>query len=151
MQRHGRIETVTVSASRSHDGRWVIGLEGVTSMNDAEALRGCELRVSGDTLHELDAGRFYVHDLAGCTVQLTSGDVIGRVERVDFNAGIPLLVVAGETPETSGTAGDSRDPHADEILVPFTDAICRRIDVQARVIEIDPPEGLVELNRRKRK
>jgi hypothetical protein len=27
------------------------------------------------------------------------------------------------------------------------DAICRRVDPEARVIEIDPPEGLIALNR----
>jgi 16S rRNA processing protein RimM len=34
-----------------------------------------------------------------------------------------------------------------EVLVPFSDAICRRVSVADRVIEIDPPEGLIELNR----
>jgi ribosomal 30S subunit maturation factor RimM len=35
----------------------------------------------------------------------------------------------------------------DDVLIPFTEAICRRIDPAGRVIEIDPPEGLIELNR----
>jgi ribosomal 30S subunit maturation factor RimM len=36
-----------------------------------------------------------------------------------------------------------------EVLVPLVDAICRRIDVEANVIEIDPPEGLLDLNRKR--
>jgi 16S rRNA processing protein RimM len=136
-----RIEPVVVSASREHQGRWVVGFEGIASIDAAETLRGRDLRVPGDALHELAAGRFYVHDLIGCEVRTTTGDtVVGTVERVDVNVGIPLLVVSGG----AGTQGV-----ADEVLVPFTDAICRRIDVAARTIEIDPPEGLIDLNRRK--
>jgi ribosomal 30S subunit maturation factor RimM len=33
-----------------------------------------------------------------------------------------------------------------EILVPLAAEICRRIDVVRRRIEIDPPEGLLDLN-----
>jgi ribosomal 30S subunit maturation factor RimM len=47
--------------------------------------------------------------------------------------GVPVLVV-GE--------GDG-----DEVLVPFAEPICRTVDLTARTIAIDPPEGLIELNR----
>jgi ribosomal 30S subunit maturation factor RimM len=46
-------------------------------------------------------------------------------------AGTPLLVVGAEP---------------DEVLIPLAQTICPRVDVQARVIVIDPPEGLIELN-----
>jgi 16S rRNA processing protein RimM len=139
VERDGALGTVTVVATREQGGRWVVGFDGVGSIDAAETLRGLELRVPGDALHELAEGRFYVHDLVGCAVRSTAGDAIGAIERVDFNAGIPLLVVAD-----AARAGD-------EILVPFTDLICRRIDVAERVVEIDPPEGLIDLNRRKQK
>jgi 16S rRNA processing protein RimM len=135
-----RIESVVVSASREHQGRWVVGFEGVESIDAAETLRGRDLRVPGDALHELEAGRFYVHDLIGCQVRTADGTIVGTIERVDVNAGIPLLVVVGH---------QGADAAADEVLVPFSDAICRRIDVEGRTIEIDPPEGLIDLNRRK--
>jgi len=32
------------------------------------------------------------------------------------------------------------------VLVPLAEAICRRVDLPARVIVIDPPPGLLELN-----
>jgi ribosomal 30S subunit maturation factor RimM len=32
------------------------------------------------------------------------------------------------------------------VLIPFTDAICQRVDVAAKLIVIAPPEGLLELN-----
>jgi 16S rRNA processing protein RimM len=71
-----------------------------------------------------------VHDLVGCEVRTMSGERIGEVARVEMATGVPTLVVG-----------------MDDVLIPFTEAICRRIDPAGRVIEIDPPEGLIELNR----
>ena len=126
----GRPRTLEVVQSREHQGRWVIGFSGVSSIDEAEALRGAELRIAPDAITPLPEGSFYVHDLIGCRVETPAGQTVGRVARVDM-AGTPLLVV-GEEP--------------DEVLVPLAEPICRRVDVQARVIVIDPPEGLIELN-----
>ena len=131
LRRGDAVETRTVAASRFHDGRWVVGLSGVASMDAAEALRGLDLRIPEADLQPLDANAFYVHHLVGCDVRTTTGEPVGVVERVDLATGVPMLVVGGRG----------------EVLVPFVDAICRRVDPDARVIEIDPPEGLIALNR----
>ena len=122
---------VEVIASREHQGRWIVGFAGVSTMNDAETLRGRELRIPREALRPLGAGGFYTHDLAGCEVELVSGERLGRVERVDFGHGTPILVV-----------GTKRG----EVLVPLAETVCRRIDIGAKLIVIDPPEGLIELN-----
>ena len=119
-----------VAASRFHDGRWIVGFEGVSSIDDAERLRGLELRIPEDEMHALGPNAFYVHHLVGCEVRTTGGERVGVVNRVDLATGVPVLVVIGRG----------------EVLVPFVDAICRRVDPAERVIEIDPPEGLIELN-----
>jgi 16S rRNA processing protein RimM len=120
-----------VATSRPHHGRWVVGLEGVGSIDEAEALRGRELRIPADALRVLEAGRFYVHDLVGCRVETMAGADVGPVEDVRLDTGVPLLVVAG-------TRG--------EVLVPFTDAYCREVDIDGRRIAIEPIEGLLDVN-----
>lgn len=127
----GRVEPIVVSANRERAGRWVVGFEGIESIDDAETLRGLELRIPSNEVKPLDAGAFYVFDLVGCVVRTTDGQDVGPVERVDLTTGVAMLVVAGEG----------------EVLVPFTEAICRRVDTAAKVIEIEPPPGLIELNR----
>ena len=129
--RGGSVRTVRVLAGREFQGRWVVTLEGVDSMNDAETLRDLELRISAQSLHPLEPGAHYVHDLEGCEVTTESGIRIGLVERVQFGAGQPLLVVAGAQ---------------GEILVPLIDTICRRIDPAAKRITVELPEGLLDLN-----
>jgi 16S rRNA processing protein RimM len=131
--RDGGIDMMTVTSSREHDGRWVVGFAGVTTISEAEALRGRELRIPEHELHPLEADRYYVHDLAGCRVETQAGLAVGTVRDVQLDTGIPLLVIAGAD-------GD--------VLVPFSAEFCRRVDVAAKAILIDPPEGLLELNRR---
>lgn len=131
----GAIATVTVARSREQRGRWIVGLEGVDSISAAEEYRGRELRIAAEDLTPLGEDAYYLHDLTGCEVVLPSGASAGRVVRVDAPAGRPMLVVANG-------AGD------DEMLVPLTGEICRRIDIDRKRIEIDPPDGLLEINRR---
>ena len=129
--RGGVLGTVRVMAGREFQGRWVVTLQGVDTMNDAETLRDLDLRISADALHPLEPGAHYVHDLEGCEVTTESGSRIGLVERVQFGAGQPLLVVGGAQ---------------GEILVPLVETICRRIDPVAKRITVDLPEGLVDVN-----
>jgi 16S rRNA processing protein RimM len=130
-ERDGKPGTARLSSSREFRGRWIVTFEGVASMNDAEALRGLELRVPEEALHVLASDTHYVHDLEGCRVVTTSGLEVGPVVRVDFGSGTPLLAVSG--------AGG-------EVLVPLAADICRDIDVAAKRIVIEPPAGLLELN-----
>lgn len=131
VKRGDRVERVRVSAMRLHLGRPIIALDGVQSMNDAEAMAGMELRVPVADLERLPAGMFYRHDLVGCRVETTGGAAVGDVTAVEGDLGASRLVV-------KGTGGD--------VLIPLAQAICPVIDIAARRIVVDPPEGLLELN-----
>jgi 16S rRNA processing protein RimM len=135
--RNGAVVTMRIRSGREHDGRWLVGFEGVETRNDAEELRGIELRIPEDALKPLGEGAYYVHDLLGCRVALVNGEPVGEVTRVDLAVGLPMLVVTGVD--------------GDEVLVPLAAAFCREVDVAGRRIVIDPPPGLVELNRKVRR
>jgi len=131
--RGGRVEALRVTAFRLHLGRPVIALEGVETMNDAEAMAGLELRVPAEELAPLPEGTYYRHDLVGCEVETTRGERVGDVTEVQGEMGASRLVV--------------RSPWGD-VLIPLAAAICVRIEPAARRIVVDPPEGLLEANRR---
>lgn len=133
VRRGGRVQTLRVTTFRLHRGRPIIGLEGVETMNDAEELAGLELRVPADELEPLPPGMFYRHDLVGCRVETTGGEVVGEVGAVEGETSTSRLVV--------------RAPGG-EVLVPLAAAICVNIDTAARRIVIDPPAGLLDVNRR---
>ena len=126
-----RDERLTVSAMRLHHGRPLLAFEGVTTMSDAEALAGIELRVPENELTPLPEGTYYEHALVGCEAVTVDGRTLGIVRAVEGGAGGARLVI-----------GSGRG----EIQIPLAHDICVTIDVEGRRITVDPPEGLIELN-----
>ena len=124
-------EELTITSARVQNGRPVIGLAGFTSIDDVERLAGLDLRVPEEALNQLGDDTYYQHQLVGCAVETLDGSRVGDVTRVDGGAGGSLLAVGADR---------------GEILIPFARHICVDIDVVARRIRIDPPEGLLELN-----
>ena len=132
IRRGGMVASVRLTSVRFQRGRPVVALDGVETMNDAATLAGLELRVPIEQLAPLPAGTFYQHDLVGCRVETMDGRFVGTVRRVEGAAGVSLLVVGSGDVDT---------------LVPLAAAICTLIDPAERRIVIDPPHGLLDLNR----
>ena len=94
---------------RFHQGRPVIALAGVETMDQAEALAGAELKVPASAIAPLPTGVFHRHDLVGCEVRDVAGRVIGRVSAVEGTLERSHLVVAAE---------------GGEVLIPLVASIC---------------------------
>jgi 16S rRNA processing protein RimM len=132
-QEGGALTPRTIASVRFHLGRPILGLEGIETMNDAEAMAGTPLWLAAAAVEPLPEGTFYRHDLRGCEVRTVGGEVIGSVVDVGGVLERSWLVIAGRR---------------GEVLIPLTEEICTRVDPAARVIEVAPPEGLLELNER---
>lgn len=117
-------------------GDVVLHFAGVNSISEAEAQRGLIVAIPREERTALGEDEVYVGDLIGCALVDVAGDagrLIGEIEDVDRDAGpVALLVV-------KGVGGE-------EILVPFAKDYLRRIDVDAKRVEMALPEGLVDLN-----
>ena len=124
------VETLKVTAVRFQQGRPVIGLAGVGSIDEAERLAGAVLKVPEADQQPLPQGTYYHHQLIGCEVVTGNGDLLGRVTEVQGDGEASRLVVRG--------------PRA-EVLIPLVDEFCE-IDVAIRRIVVRPPEGLLEVN-----
>ncbi len=102
----------------------------ITSKEAADALKGTELFASRDQLPSLPDDEFYHADLVGLDVFDVGGAAIGQVKAVHNHGADDLLEVT------------LRDGAA-SALIPFTRAIVPTVDLSARRIVIDPPEGLL--------
>ena len=123
-------EQLRVTSARVQNGRPVIAFEGFSSIEDVERLAGLDLRVPEEDLQPLDAGMYYHHQLIGCAVETVAGEHVGEVVRVNGGA-------AGSLLEVTGPRG--------EVLIPLVVEICIEIDVEAKRIRIDPPDGLLDV------
>jgi 16S rRNA processing protein RimM len=127
----GEDVSYVVADAREHGARLLVRLAGVDDRDAADALRGSLFVVDSDDLPPIDEpDTYYDHQLEGLRVRTTTGQDVGVVAEVLHTAGGELLAVRRD----SG-----------ELLVPFVSAIVMSVSLQDRLVEIDPPEGLLEL------
>jgi len=104
---------------------YLVALRGVGDRDQADALRGEEVRVDRAELPALEAGEMYAIDLIGYQVSDPQGTVRGVVEDLEEAGPQDLLRLDGGT------------------LVPL--ALVTEVQPQARRIVVDAPEGLFDL------
>ncbi len=118
-----------------HKGSVVLHFAGVDSITAAETLAGLVVAIPLAKRAPLSDDEVYIADLVGCTLVDVAGAapvVVGEIEDVDRTAGpVALLVIRG----VSG-----------EVLVPFAKSFLRKLDLDAKRLEMALPEGLVDLN-----
>lgn len=122
----GAAVEATVSCCWPHKGRFVLKLEGVDSIEQADKLRGLELRVPEEELAPLPEGSYYHHQLKGLAVEDGDGRGLGRVvDILATGAGADVLVVRGE---------------AGEMLIPLAGDFVRAIELAEGRLVVRPPE-----------
>lgn len=127
----GPERSYVVDSARDHGARLLVRLAGVTDRDAADALRGSVFVIDSDELPPIDEpDTFYDHQLEGLRVATTTGEQVGVVAEVLHTAAGELLAV-------------KRD--AGEVLVPFVSAIVTSVSLDDGTLEIDPPDGLLEL------
>ena len=114
----------------------ILTIEGVNDRTQAEQMRGQELLIDASHLPEAEGNEPYLRDLLGLTVKLENGEVVGELEDIDFPAGQEMWVI--RAPESEGGY---------EVLLPAVPEFVLDIDLDAEVVTIAPPEGLLELYR----
>ena len=125
---------VTVAGARWQNGRLVVAFEGVADRTAAELLRETLVQVDARTLPPPeDEDEFHDHVLRGMAADLVDGSALGEVADVLHLPHGDVLVVR-------------RDGTGTEVLVPFVKAMVPVVDVAARRLQVDPPEGLLDVD-----
>lgn len=115
-------------------GLYLVTLAGVADRTAAEALQRQEVYARRDELPELTDDEVYQSDLIGCQVFQAGGGQVGTVSAIEQMNGNFLLVITREGRE--------------DALVPLVAEMITDIDLAAGRVEIDPPEGLLDLDLR---
>jgi 16S rRNA processing protein RimM len=119
----GKVYKLTLFAPKQND-LFVVMVEGISSREEAEALRGVRLYVDRSELPPLPSDEFYYEDLIGLTVVDQSGEKIGTVSTVQ-NYG------AGDFFDIQAEAGD-------QCTLPFTKEAVPEVNLGAKKIIINP-------------
>jgi 16S rRNA processing protein RimM len=123
-------ECFEVEETWFHGEALIFKFRGVDTISDAERLNGAEVRVPLSERIVLDPGEFFQSDLIGCeVVDRRTGESLGHVLEWEDSGGSGMLVLEGG------------------MLIPFARHICVEIDIAAKRIAVELPEGLKDLNR----
>lgn len=101
------------------------------SLAAADGLAGCDVYVPEEALPPARKGSYYDFQIIGCRVVGKEGEEIGTVTGLWPVGGRDLLVL---------------DRGGREALIPFMESLIAEIDVAARTIRVELPDGLLDLN-----
>jgi 16S rRNA processing protein RimM len=110
-------------------GRIILKFKAIDTIEQAETLRDTEVCVPEAEAVNLEEDEFFDWELEKCAVETLEGARIGTVKELLRTGGTEVLIVQGETKE---------------YLIPFAESICVEVDVENKLIKVDPPEGLLE-------
>lgn len=130
-KKKGVPEEFLVEDARPHKSFTILKLKGIDSINQALEFVGEDLYYPEEDLLPPEEGGYYFHQINGFTVITKNGEVIGKVDDMMPITDNDLLVVRSESKE---------------FLIPLTPTICLDIDLDQKIVVVDPPEGLLDLN-----
>ncbi len=125
----------TVESHWLHKGRVVLKFSQVDSIAEAETLRGFELVIPREERMPLDGDAVYISDLLGLRVIDVSrggSEDAGEITDVEPEGAGPAMLVI-------------RTPAGEELLIPFVRAYLRKIDLEAKRMEMELPLGLLAM------
>jgi 16S rRNA processing protein RimM len=124
---HGETDRrmLEIEAIRQNNGTVIIKFVGIDSIDDAEALRGAELRIPESELIELPDGEYYIDDIVGLEMVTTDGRILGRITDVLQAAGNDVYVT-------------------DQVMIPAVKEFIADIDLDRGKVIVRPIEGLVQ-------
>lgn len=130
----GRRARLRIRENRRHRGHFLLGFEGIDSLNDLEPWIGSTVEAEAGSVPAATDQEVYHFEVLGLEVRTVAGEVLGRVVEVMPLAAQDVWVVHGEAP-----TGGHR-----EILLPVVGEWIRELDLVGRFAVIDPPAGLTE-------
>ena len=113
--------------SKSHRQGLLLCLKDVSDCNQAERLKGYEFFIQRDSLPDLEEGTYYWTDLIGLSVFTQDETCIGRIEAVVPTGSNDVYVVKDKDRE---------------ILIPALESVVLSVDLEAKTMRVNLPEGL---------
>ena len=149
------LETIEILSSYQIPGKnlYLITIAGIEDRNQAAALRGCKILIQESEIILASEDEYYISQLINLEVyHQETGENIGVVNSV-FYAGNDLLEIKLHQQPTAVESSKSKSKKDKQkklkpvtVLIPFVKEIVPIVDLETRRIEIQPPEGLLDLN-----
>lgn len=115
--------------ARRHRDLWLVRLEGLTNREDADRYRDQLLMVALDDAVPLEAGEYYVYQILDARVVTTDGEDLGKIVDVLETGANDVFITRGSI--------------YGEVLLPDIPEVILDVNVQDKIVTVDPPPGLL--------
>ncbi|MCI2228921.1 ribosome maturation factor RimM [Polaribacter sp. MSW13] len=120
-----------IEKSSLHKGNQLrVQFEDVYSEEAADAILKSGIYLPTTMLPKLSGDKFYYHEVIGFTVVDVNFGEVGQIVHINDKAAQPLFEI---------------DREGKEIFIPMVDDFIKKVDRKKNTIEVDTPEGLIEL------
>lgn len=126
--KQGEQVELVVESARPHKGSILVKFAGYDNINDVEAFRNHELRVSEEDQQPLADGSYYYHQIIGLTVKTLEGRELGTIKEILSPGANDVWVV--------------QRPNKADLLLPKIDDVIKKVDLENGVVEVELMEGL---------
>lgn len=128
-QKQTPVAVVELSKYRQHKTFDLLTFKGLNHINDVEKYKGYTLAIDVEQLRDLaeDEG-YYYQDIIGCAV-FNGEEHIGKVYKIAEQPGQDLWYV--------------KQLGRNDIIIPFTDAFVKNIDIEKKVIQVNLIKGMI--------
>ena len=120
-----------IEAIRPHKNFYLMKLNGLTSLEQAEAYRGAGIYIRKPAHEAEEEGTYFWHELIGLEVYLHTGEYVGELKHIFPTGGNDIYVVQKDEKE---------------VLIPAIHDVVKEIDLENRRMVIFEMEGLLDLN-----
>ena len=121
---------IRITSRREHNEGLLLGLEGITTPEQAGAYRNKVLSIAAADAKELSEGEFYFHELMDLKVVDETGRSLGVVTEIIETGANDVYVVTGED--------------GSEILLPAIPEVILDVDLESEVMKVRLLPGLVD-------
>lgn len=122
---------VAIESVRAHSGRGLLKFAGIDTPEEVQTLHNWTLEIPESEARALEEHEYFLHDLVGLTLVDAEGRERGTVVDAYEGGGGILLNV--------------KRPDGREFELPFAADLCPEIDLAAKRMVVNLPEGLDDL------
>ena len=118
---------LTIKSASPHKKKILLKVDEISDITSAENLIGADIFIQRSKFPELEEGEYFWIDMIGLSVFSVEGECLGRLASIFPTGSNDVYVV-----EHKGK----------EILIPALHSVIKSVDLEARTMTVDLPEGL---------
>ncbi|TDQ42402.1 ribosome maturation factor RimM [Aureibacillus halotolerans] len=123
---------LTISHCRRHKTFYLLQFDEASTFTEVEGLKGHDLWIREEQLHDLDEGEFYYHEIRGLRVITADGQAIGTIRDIIETGANDVWVVKRS------------EPGKKDVLLPYIDDVVKKIDLEENTVVVELLEGLMD-------